>query len=400
MRTSQRLSCFAGLLLTSVAACSLVGGSKVGGSKIGGHGGDPPVEVQRHLNYINSNLDQAAAQLKSSDPGAAKAHLDSAKSEFDRLDAKTRAWPQFAVAEKRWNELSQQSGGMATTQQNAARGEQALREAAQHRHSAKIDASRVEELRTAIPHLEMAVEQYQKCIDVLDAAFKADPGLPQKSFEKESGADLLKSCHSGQQDANTQHAARVKQVQEKSAAIVIDVYKKKWPDATGFFQRAQKLVKQADDFAIINANSDILSAVSAYESLASVCKEHVAAVHNEDVSLGKGLTAGAMCEQTAQNLDKARADAKTISPKYDKAYDRVQDKIMASLHGDRARIVKQQGLPSWFDGADLLDAHEWFNAMLRSGFYRYDSSTGCQTYFYFSGNSMQRTKSDPPNCAG
>jgi hypothetical protein len=377
------------------AACSLVATSKVA----------PPSsspasspDVDRQLNYITSNLDQAEAGLKDNRPDRAKAHLDSANAEIGRALPGTRARPEFAMAKKRYDDLAGKSGGMAKGQEQTARGKDALRDASQKRQSAKSFMNYDE--RTAIPHLEMAVKTYQECIDVLKPAIEADPSLPQQTFEKDTGAQLLDSCQKGRDTADAERVVQIKKAQDKAAKIVLATYKKKWPDATGFYDRAQKRLAKNDDFAIINANSDIHSAVSVFEDLALVCKEHVTAVHNEALQVDKALTAGDMCTQANERLAKSRAQAEDIGAKYQKAYEHVQDKIMASLHGGRAQLVKQQGLPSWFDGADLVDAHEWFSAMLRSSYYRYDSSSGCQVTYYFNGNSMTRTSRAPAGCSG
>jgi hypothetical protein len=383
------------LLPTLLAGCSLIGGSHLPG--VAPSAGMAP-EVERSLNYITSNLDQAERALGSSDPHAAQVHLDSARSELDKLSPANRARPQFATAEARWKKLSGKDGDMASSQHKTELGHDALRDASAHHQEAKIGPIH-NAGREYLGSLETRAKVEKQCVDMLDTAFKQDPNTAKLVYEGKTGQAIYDACKAKLAEVNTAHDQLLKELQDKEAAIVVKVYKEQWPKAEHFYSSAKKLLRKPDDFAIINANSDIITAVDQYSSVVGTCRE-VTQYHLETLQLDKAMTANAMCEQAAAMLAEAGPLAKDTQEKYNQAYDRLQQKIFASVHGDRARIMKQEGLPSWFDGADLLDSHEWFNAMLRSSYYRYDSSTGCQTTYYFSGNSLQRSKNEPLGCAG
>ena len=70
-----------------------------------------------------------------------------------------------------------------------------------------------------------------------------------------------------------------------------------------------------------------------------------------------------------------------------------------ALSGDRLRLVKQKGRPSWT--SNMTDATPSVRAGIKSyataQWYRYDDG-GCQTFYYFSGAKQTKTKRVPAGC--
>src|SRR5262249_36413167 len=229
-----------------------------------------------------------------------------------------------------------------------------------------------------IAQLETRAKGEQECVDMLDAAFKQDPNTAKLVYQGKSGQAIYDACTATLTAVTEQHDKLYKLEQDAAEVRIGKVYKDKWPKAEQFYASAKKKLGKGDDFAILNANTDIRTAFDQYDSVRAACDE-VLRLHIDAFQLDKATTVGALCEKAGATLGEVKTAVADIQKKYDTAYDHVQAKIFAAVHGDRARIMKQEGLPSWFDGADLLDSHQWFNAMLRSSYYRYDSSTGCQT---------------------
>jgi hypothetical protein len=117
------------------------------------------------------------------------------------------------------------------------------------------------------------------------------------------------------------------------------------------------------------------------------------------VAKGKKVAAKQMLDDATKARSEAHTAREAVQAKAEKQAADMEVALEKSLSGDRMRMYKEHGSPSWYDGADLNDMKARYKAVTTSSYWRYDSSSGCKMTVRFSGNKQKGTSYEPVGCS-
>lgn len=231
------------------------------------------------------------------------------------------------------------------------------------------------------------------CIAILEGYFPSHP--KQKSvvnarFEGEKSPAtydaILAACKKGKADADaakTASAAESRGEGQKELSRMAeigyprglealeqahkDVKAKLWSDASGSYQDVIDKLHPL--------SQELKRRLGAEPSLATV-----------PINTGKGsMPAQKLAEVVGQMMKEAETEKAGLKGKAEAEEKAAEAAIEKSLTGDRKKIAKAHGMPSWYEGANYVGLKERTKAALTSPTWRYDNSSGCTTTYHFKG---------------
>lgn len=255
-------------------------------------------------------------------------------------------------------------------------------------------------LAIRIDNLTKGVVSFEACLKKLGDAKAIDSGFTSVQLDEGTAGDLVTKCTDGKSRAQTTIAELEPQWKAEGRARAKELYNiayvklvesENYPDklegtkdpldAIDLFDRYHFLAETG-----MTLHRDLEALVASYPFIAN------------DVVV-KGVTVTQMKEKAQVLWEKGNKGKDKWKAKSDAAFAMYDKELKKALSGDRLRIVNQQGRPSWT--SNMNDRQATIRANLRSyakaSWFRYDGNS-CNTFYYFSGAKLTKTKREGVGC--
>lgn len=265
-----------------------------------------------------------------------------------------------------------------------------------------ITSGQTESVGQKVKILSKGANHFKTCLEKIEIAVKQNPNYLKEDANDargSTGEQLRQRCKDG--------LAKAEKGVEQFQKAYLEEGKKKAKDA--YTLEYVKLLAAENVPDELSKSKDPLTALDVYSAfhyladdgrlldnrLAELLEEYDFLATHE---VAKGVTVSQMKEKTAVWRKRGEEGTAAWADRNSKAFDLYKPELLKTLSGDKQRIVKQQGLPSWTDQMTVrTTARAGLKLYSKAKWFRYDGN-GCQTYYHFSGAKLTNTKKEGVGC--
>ncbi len=364
------------------------------------------------LRALEADVTACEQRVAKGDGASARTAAESGGRSKDRVPAGAQSGEQYSGLVSRLEACAGKATSLAAAAEGGARGKEtaffALGDSEQGRvllddlSASGVDPNNESNRSKA----SKAVSYYQACVKKLDEAFAGAPDVKAHELSRPSGnvtaGKLRDECAAKVATAEGFLAKAKAEEAAGAKAKLQKIYKDQWSTITGNLTAAQKLLASKDPLALVDADGKLYY----YEHDLGLPMHLDAAKSALDAApelagfeLSKGLTAKAFVEKTDAIRAEAVAERNKIRNEVRGALAKYDAEVKKVVKGDRLEVIQKHGRPSWVEGANgISNVRAGVNHHAKAAFFRYDSSNGCKTYYYFNGSDLSKTEYEPKGC--
>jgi tetratricopeptide (TPR) repeat protein len=252
---------------------------------------------------------------------------------------------------------------------------------------------------------EDATNKFKKCIELIEGVLATDASWRTKQLPHLSSGptvgELLETCKASLKEAQQGEADQKKEESAAGRRELSNTIRAKWQPMTEAFAAAKRLLSSKKRFDALDADQH-LSAVNALASEVAgsvrTTLRSYPALAGEQIEVGGTKIDAAQLPARADEMLEQSQALQTQHAKAIAAARQAWDKAAKSeVAGDRAKIMKQRGLPTWWDNLHNRPT-ENLAALKAAAWWRYDRSDGCSFTYRFKGNKLLKVEPSRLGC--